>query len=403
MFALPIATATSRRRLLSRSIAVPAFALAIHASSASAQTEEPSWSQRFWHATNETTSVGLLAPSERNVGWKGWFADAWEGGKRIFRDGRTDLLLPLYTFHPPYKFPNRDDQNHYPWGGGITRTWIDEHDNERFLFAVAFSDSHYDFQPMVGYAWTARWPLGGGIKGGLGYTVFVTMRSDTNYFPFPGILPLASIGTDAFTLYGTWVPSTDVLFIFSRISLQPAGSGPASADRGRQARPNLIYAAAAYVNPDAGGVDTVSLDNKAAPLFGYRRFLDEHVAIDLSGTRTLHHLDYAGSTIGSFQQMPITLTAQYHTTPVQGMSLYAGVGVTYTRFSDQKMPGYALSGSSVSPAVQAGATFALTDSLQLTGGLQASFPRAELTQNGAGLGTLTLAPVTFTLGVGWSF
>jgi outer membrane protein W len=85
------------------------------------------------------------------------------------------------------------------------------------------------------------------------------------------------------------------------------------------------------------------------------------------------------------------------------LSFYAGLGVTYTRITDQRMPGYALAGSSVSPAIQAGASFALTDSLLLTGGLQASFPRNELTQDGAGRGTLTLSPVTFSFGVGWTF
>lgn len=401
---VPSPTASSACRLptLRPFAAALATACVLQAADVAAQTEEQSWSQRFWRAANESTAVGMLSPEERSEGWRGWFADAWEGSKRIFRDGRTDFLLPFYTFHPPYKFPNRGDQNHYPWGAGIARTWVDEHDNERIVYALALSDSHYDFQPTAGYGWIARWPLVGGVKGGLGYTVFVAMRSDTNYIPFPAILPLASIGTDAFTVYGTWVPSTEVLFFFARASLQPAGSSPA-APGGRRARPNFVYASWAYVNTDAAGIETVAADNGAAPLIGYRRFLDEHVAIDISGTRTRHHLDYAGSTIGSFEQMPITLAAQYHLAPVQGLRLFAGLGVAYTRFSEQKMPGYALAGSSVSPAVQAGASFALTDSLQLTGGLQVSFPRTELTQDGAGRGTLTLAPVTFSLGVGWSF
>jgi len=404
MLVLSSGATSPRCRFVFRPLAaVLAGACALFATGAAAQSEEPSWSQRFWRAANETTAVGVLPPSERREGWRGWFADSWEGSRRIFRDGRTDLLLPLRSFHPAYAYPNRDDQNHYPWGGGIARTWIDDRDNERFLYVLALSDSHYDFQPIAGYAWTARWPLAGGIKAGLGYTVFVTMRSDTNYFPFPAILPLASVGTDAFTLYGAWVPFSDVLLFFARASLQPAGSGPSAAPGGRRARPNLLYAAAAYVNPDAAGIQTVSLDNDGAALFGYRRFLDDHFAIELSGTRTRHHLDYAGSTIGSFEQMPIALTAQYHLTPVQGWSLYAGLGVSYTRFSEQIMPGYSLSGSSTSPAIQAGVTFALTDSLQLTGGLQATFQRAELKQGGAGLGTLTQAPVTFTFGLGWSF
>ncbi len=417
MPALPTSASAAIRRCFASipsSLRILACTGGLLASSATAQTTEGSSSERFWRAVNETTSVGLVPPAERRDGWKGWFADAWDGSKRIFRDGHTDLLLPLNTFHPAYKYPNRDDQNHYPWGGGIARTWIDERDNERLVYAMAFSDSHYDFQPLAGYAWIARWPLFAGLKGGLGYTVFVSMRADAKYIPFPAILPLASVGTDRFTVYGTWIPTTDVLFFFARISLPygdggptPAGgaaaTSPPGADRSPGQRPNLIYAAAAYTNTDAGGIDTVSSDNSTSAVFGFRRFLTDDIAFDLSATRTKHKLDYAGSTIGSFEQSPVTLAAQYYLPAYRSLRLFAGIGVTYTRINGQDLPGYALEGSSISPAVQAGATFTLTDSLLLTGGLTATFPRNELTQDGAGRGTLTLSPVIFHLGLGWSF
>ena len=145
-----------------------ALALSIAAAPATAQDAAPSFTQRALSATNESSPVGLVPPGEREPGWKGWFADAWEGSKRIFRDGHSDLLLPLYTFHPPYKYPNRFQENHYPWGAGFARTLIDAKDNERLVYVLTFSDSHYDFQPFLGYAWIARWPLFAGLKGGLG-------------------------------------------------------------------------------------------------------------------------------------------------------------------------------------------------------------------------------------------
>lgn len=414
---LPISASPAVRRCsasILSSLRVLAFTGGLLAASATANATEGSSSERLWRAFNETTSVGLVPPAERRDGWKGWFADAWDGSKRIFRDGHTDLLLPLNTFHPPYKYPNRDDQNHYPWGGGISRTWIDGRDNERLVYAMAFSDSHYDFQPVAGYAWIARWPLFAGLKGGLGYTAFVSMRADAKYIPFPAILPLASVGTDRFTVYGTWIPTTDVLFFFARISL-PYGDGgptpsgaaaatpPFGAAGAASLRPNLIYAAAAYTNTDADGIDTVSSDNASSAMFGVRRFLTDDIALDLSATRTKHRLDYAGSTIGSFEQSPITLAAQFHLPAYRGLRLFAGAGVAYTRISGQDLPGYSLEGSSISPAVQAGATFALTESLLLTGGLTATFPRNELAQDGAGRGTLKLSPVAFHFGLGWSF
>lgn len=388
----------------------------LDAAPAVAQEAEPSFAQRAWQATNETTSVGLIPPGERHDGWNGWFTDAWEGSKRIFRDGHTDLMLSLYTYHPPYKYPNRDNQNHYPWGGGVARTLIDEKDNERIVYALAFSDSHYDFQASVGYGWIARWPLFAGLKGGLGYTVFVTTRADSNYIPFPAILPLASLGTDQFMVYGTWIPSTDVLFFFARISLPYGERGPSPADAARAAasfgtpgarngrfRDNLVYGAGAWVNVDAGGIDTASSDNAWAPVVGYRRFLSEAIALDVSASRSRHTLDYAGAQIGSFDYVPVTLAAQYHLPSFHGLRMYAGAGVTYSRMTDQELPGYSLASVSFSPAIQAGASYAVTEALVLTGGLTVSFPRNELKQGGSGLGTLTLSPVTFSLGVGFAF
>jgi outer membrane protein W len=411
----PVSMAIRRCRWSCRSFARAALLCGCLATTtALAQTTVPGWGERFLTGFNDTTSVGMIPEAERRDGWKGWFADAWDGSKRIFRDGRTDLVMPLYTFHPPYAYPNRDQENHYPWGAGLSRTWIDGKDNERIVYAMAFSDSHYDFQPAVGYAWMARWPLGAGLKGGLGYTAFVAMRADANYIPFPAILPLASIGTDRFTVYGTWIPTTDVLFFFARISLSegPGGAAPAvgggaglpfGGTGGQRDRPNVILASAAYVNADADGIDTAVSDNSWAPMIGYRRFFTENVALDVSVSRSRHTLDYNGARIGSFDYMPVTVTGQYHLPVYGGLRLYAGLGIAYSRITSQDMPGYSLASDSISPTIQTGATYALTDSLQLTGGLTVNFPRNELKQGSTELGTLKLSPVAFSIGVGWSF
>jgi outer membrane protein W len=398
-----------------RAAAASLAALAL-AAPALAQQAEPSWTQRALAATNDSTPVGLLPRGERSPGFGGWFADAWEGSKRIFRDGRSDLLLPMFAWHPAYKYPNRHDQNSYPWGAGVARTLFDDKDNERLVYALAFSDSHYDFQPMVGYGWIARWPLGAGLKGGLGYTVFVTARSDANYIPFPAILPLASIGTDRFTLYGSWIPSTDVIFLFSRIALpfgepgpgpdprgtsSPAG-GARSAAQGR-AGANLLYAAAAWVDTNASGIDTVASGNSSAPLLGYRRFLSERLALDLSVARSNISLDLNGARLGTFDMTPVTVAAQYHFPAYRGLRMYAGLGVAYTRMSSIEMPGYTLSGTTIGPVAQAGFSYALADSLVLTGGLTAGFPRNQLGQDGTNLGTVQLSPATFSLGLGFAF
>jgi outer membrane protein W len=382
---------------------------------AHADGEAPSLASRALRAFNDTTPVGLLAPDERTAGWKGWFGDLWEGSQRNFKAGDAGLLLPLFTFHPAYKYPNRDDNNNFPYGVGYVRNFVDAKDNERLIYALAFSDSHYDLQPVVGWAWLARWPLAGSVKAGLGYTAFVTARADANYLPFPAILPLASIGTDRVTFYGMWIPTTEVLFFFARVTLPqnegsppvegaraggPLGAGPA---RGGGIRTNLLYAGGGWVNTDASGIDSVAAGNSWAPLAGYRRFLTDRLAVDVALSRSSHSLDLNGARLGELDLTPLSLTAQYHVPAYRGLRMYAGAGIAYSRITGQDMPGYSLSRDSVSPVLQAGANFRLTDAMVLTGGMTVNFARHQLYQDGVLQGTVKLYPVTFGLAVGYAF
>lgn len=391
-----------------------ALAALLVAAPAMAQDEGPSAFARALGAFNDTTPVGLLAPGERHPGWKGWFSDFWEGSQRNYKGGDAGLLLPLFAFHPAYKYPNRFGQNSYPYGIGYARTVIDGKDNERIVYALAFSDSHYNFQPMVGWAWLARWPIAGGIKGGLGYTAFVGARSDANYIPFPAILPVASIGTDRATLYGTWIPSTDVLFFFARITLpQNDGTPPVpgarpvgpfgTVARDGTARMNLLYAGGGWVNSNASGIDTVASGNSWAPLAGYRRFVTDRLAVDVSVSRSTLSLDLNNARLGNLDLVPLAVTAQYHVPIYQGFRMYAGAGIAYNRITQQEMPGYSLSNDGFSPVLQAGANFSLTDAVVLTGGMTVNFVRNQLYQDGALQGTVKLSPVTFGLAVGYSF
>ena len=393
----------SRRTAPKRRIAL-LVTLALSAAPALAQ--QSNWSDRTRAALVESSSAGMLPADERSEGFKGWLGDAWEGARRIYRDGQTHLLLPLHTFHPPFKYENRFNQNHYPWGAGLARFLVDEKDNERMVFALGFSDSHYDFQPMVGYGWIARWPLAAGLKGGLGYTAFLTARADANYFPFPAVLPLASIGTDQFTLYGTWIPTTDVLFFFARMSFDGKAASPAvgatGAPPGGVEHRNLLYGAMARVKTDAYGIDSVASSSDSAPLYGYRRFVAERVAVDVSYVRSGHTLDLNGARLGTFDVDAVTVAAQYHFPIYEGLNAYAGLGVSYSHIAEQDMPGYTLSSSSFSPALQAGASIDLGSRLVLTGGLSVSFPRHQLSEAGMP-GTVKLSPVAFSLGLGFSF
>jgi palmitoyl transferase len=200
--------------------AIIALVLALIAPFAAAQESKGFWT-RSLDALNSTTPHPLGSQQTRDAGW---FSGTWDGTKRLWRDGHWDLYISGYTWHLPYAYntAERHEENAFTYGLGIGKTLTDERDNQRSLYALVIEDSNYKTQYSIGYTWMARWQLVGPVKGGLGYTAFITARDDfNNYLPFPGILPLASIGTDRATLYGTFVPgSASILYFFGKISFE---------------------------------------------------------------------------------------------------------------------------------------------------------------------------------------
>jgi len=371
--------------------------------SAAAQDTGPSWWGRALTAINDTTPAGLKPQSERASGWA-WFGDQWDSGKVLAGKGTANLLLPAVTTHPAGTYDNYYRQNGYPYGAGVASYFIDDRDNERFVYAMALSDSHYNIEPVAGYVWVARWPLfGSRLKAGIGYTAFLTARNDTKWLPVPGVLPLVSIGTDEASVYVSHVVTQNVTFIFARISPAAFGGGtsPGAAD-GVDRRRNLLFAGYGYVNADASGIDDASVNNGAGPVLGYRRYLSDNVALEFSAERSEHDLFLPGAGSGSFRREAYSLAGQYHFPVARRVQLFAGIGVAYERVTQQQFDNASLS-DSWGPVVQGGATVDLTSVLSLTGGIRTGFPRYQTTIDGQTGGSVLVAPVTFSLALAARF
>jgi len=194
------------------------LALALLAPLAAAQESTGFWSNAV-DAVNSTTPYPVGAKEAQD---RGWFSGTWDGTKRIWRDGQLDVYFSGFTWHLPYAYTTeeRKAENAFTWGGGIGKSLTDERDNQRSLYAMIISDSHYKPQYMAGYAWMARWRAYGDIRVGAGYSLSLVARSDiNNYVPFPAPVPLVSVGTDRITLYGTFIPgSASVLYFFGKFT-----------------------------------------------------------------------------------------------------------------------------------------------------------------------------------------
>lgn len=150
-------------------------------------------------------SIPAWAFEWRSV-WNGFKSDVSD----TFCSDKYELYVPLRTWHNrlTYDRDNIKGYNERPWGGGLGQYYIDEKGNQHSLYAMAFKDSHNDWEPIAGYAWQKNWRLDktGDWRIGAGFTVFVTARSDFDYIPFPAALPLLALEYKRLAIQGTYVP-----------------------------------------------------------------------------------------------------------------------------------------------------------------------------------------------------
>jgi lipid IVA palmitoyltransferase len=190
--------------------------LTLFAPFAASADETPSAWDRTLSALNSTTTVPLASKEEQD---KGWFSGAWDGMKRLWHDGSSDLYLSGYYWHAPWNFTSyeRSEYNDLALGGGYGRSLIDEKDNQRLLYAMIVQDSFRKPMYLAGYGWVARWKVAGDLRLGAGYTISIISNSKaTSYIPFPAPTPLVSIGTDKVAVYGTYLNS--IAYFFAKVT-----------------------------------------------------------------------------------------------------------------------------------------------------------------------------------------
>lgn len=148
--------------------------------------------------------------------------------EKIWQEGREEIYVSGYAYHDPhtYSAEKRASLNNYAVGGGYGRTIASERGNEHSLYALAFIDSHKNFQPNIGYAYQAIW--GDRVRFGAGASVLIARRRDVfEGVPFPAIMPLFSIGTENTSIMFVPIPKLsnsqnanngNVLFVFGKFA-----------------------------------------------------------------------------------------------------------------------------------------------------------------------------------------
>lgn len=170
-----------------------------------------------------TTAAPLHAENTPISAWWNGFTDdvaqTWNAPQH------TDLYLPFISWHARFMYDKEktDHYNENPWGGGLGVSRYNASGDWRALYAMAFKDSHNEWQPIVGYGWEKGWYPGPNqdFRLGAGLTAGITAREDFgNYIPLPIILPLFSAGYKALNVQFTYIPGTynngNVLFAWFR-------------------------------------------------------------------------------------------------------------------------------------------------------------------------------------------
>lgn len=160
----------------------------------------------------------------------GWWDSAKAKANKILDEGDLSLMVAGHTHHGrnTYTKERIAELNEHTWGMGFSKAIRTKDDNEESLYSMVISDSHFRPQPMVGYAYQWTKTLGEKVEVGGGLTAVMISRTDYfGGFPFPAVLPIASIGTRNSKLMATYVPrfsknkgNGDVLFLFVRFDLK---------------------------------------------------------------------------------------------------------------------------------------------------------------------------------------
>jgi palmitoyl transferase len=167
----------------------------------------------------------LFAASEKEYcqAWPAWIKPVCSRLNQIWYEGDNELYITGYAWHNRYRYsPERvKTYNENAWGGGLGKSLIDEKGNWHGLYAFAFSDSHKNMEPILGYAWQKLFSLNQDLKTGIGLSAFLTQRPDINNgIPFPGALPWLSVLYKRVTLSATYIPGHqdigNVLFVFAK-------------------------------------------------------------------------------------------------------------------------------------------------------------------------------------------
>ena len=161
--------------------------------------------------------------------------------------------------------------------------------------------------------------------------------------------------------------------------------------------------------------DAITVSDKTIPEVDITYFFTPNIAAELvltvlqKHTVTIQQSALGGPVdIGTFKQLPPTLTVQYHFRPNATIRPYVGAGLNYTRISSVQLAvptvgRLDLESNSFGLAVGAGVDIALAKDVFLNFDVKKVQIRSDVSHLGQTLSTVKVDPWLFGVGVGYRF
>lgn len=179
---------------------------------------------RFLMGNLVAIAVAGPVSAEELVPSASWYDRAVQRLETTWEEGRPELYLPLHTHHMRFAYSGEkiDSFNETPLGLGVGKGVYDQNGDWHGLYVMGFRDSHFKPEYIAGYGYKTFWPLSEKLKFGVGYTAFLTTRTDIgHYTPTPGLLPIVSLEYQKFSLDSIYVPGGqgygNVLFFWGKV------------------------------------------------------------------------------------------------------------------------------------------------------------------------------------------
>lgn len=172
-----------------------------------------------------------------------------------------------------------------------------------------------------------------------------------------------------------------------------------------------IRAGIGNVDPKSDNGDVVSVDSGTTAVINGAYMITDNVGFEILASLPFSHdikLEANGAKVGETKHLPPTFSLQYYFPTSSALTPYAGLGLNWTLFFDEKTEG-ALAGAdlslddSIGLAAQLGVDYDISDTMFVNFDIRWIDIETDAEVNGTAVETVEITPLVYSVTLGWRF